>query len=188
MYFNRCKQSHCCSSLNNNNLNLITSSYLLFSLQHYLLSFNHSLLMTHFTSKCYYTFLLKIWHGSAAYLPVVIYYYTHFLLTIITHVEGSNGVNTGPTKHWLPFLNNTRTPYIENKALDSNLLQPKPPTKRILTTSHPPILESVLKPGLPKAAQFTPVLFPLPSLTFYGPHPPTPRGSRGSAMHVFVKA
>ena len=124
MYFNRCKQSHCCSSLNNNNLTLITSSYLLFSLQHYLVSFNHSLLMTHFTSKYYYT-LLKIWHGSAAYLPAVIHYYTHFLLTIITHVEGSNGVNTGLTKHWLPFLNNTRTPNIENRALDSNLLQPK---------------------------------------------------------------
>ena len=28
-------------------------------------------------------------------------------LTAITHVGGSNGVDTGPTKHWLHFLNNT---------------------------------------------------------------------------------
>ena len=29
-----------------------------------------------------------------------------FPLTLSTHVGGSNGVNTGPMKHWLPFLNN----------------------------------------------------------------------------------
>ena len=32
---------------------------------------------------------------------------TLIFFTVITHVGGSNGVNMGPIKHWLPFLNNT---------------------------------------------------------------------------------
>ena len=68
--------------------------------------FIHSLLMTHFTSNYYYTYYQR-WHGLAAYSPAVIHYNIHFLFTIITHVGGSNGVNTGAMKHWLPFLSNT---------------------------------------------------------------------------------
>ena len=64
--------------------------------------------------------------NAAAYLPAVIHYHTHFLLTIITHVGGSNGVNTGPMKHWLPFLNNTpfksRKILFNARGLGSNLL------------------------------------------------------------------
>ena len=30
------------------------------------------------------------WHGLAAYLPAIIHYFIHFLLTIITHVGESN--------------------------------------------------------------------------------------------------
>ena len=37
----------------------------------------------------------------------VIHHNNHFLFTIITHVGGSNGVNTGPEQHWVPFLNNS---------------------------------------------------------------------------------
>ena len=35
-----------------------------------------------FTSNYYYTYY-KRWHGLAAYLPAVIHYHTHFLLTIV---------------------------------------------------------------------------------------------------------
>ena len=87
------------------------------------------LLKTHFTTNYYCTYY-KRWHGLAAYSPAVIHYHTHFLLTIITHVGGSNGVTTGPMKHRLPFLNNTHPILIpkicfNDRALGSNLLQPK---------------------------------------------------------------
>ena len=68
-----------------------------------------ALLMTHFTSNYYHTYYQK-WHGLAAYSPhfrAVIQYHTHFLLTIYYTCRRSNGVNTGPMKHWLTFLNNT---------------------------------------------------------------------------------
>ena len=60
--------------------------------------------MTHFTSNYYYT-LMMTWVSC---IFAWIYSLSHpFSLTIITHVGGSNGVNTEPMKHWLPFLNNT---------------------------------------------------------------------------------
>ena len=51
--------------------------------------------------------------------------------------------------------------------------------KRRLSTSHNPILEPVFKPAR-QATQFTPILSPLPSLTFYGPHLPPPLPNFGS--------
>ena len=102
-------------------------------------------------------------------LPAVIYYHTYFLLTIISHVGGSNEVNTGPMKHWLPASLTTPTLFKSQKilcddiALGSNLLQ----------CWNPPS----------QATQFTPILSLLPSLTFYGP---SPRAPRGSAIHVFL--
>ena len=70
----------------------------------------------------YYCAYYERWHGLAAYLPAVIHYHTHFLLTIIIHVGGSNWVNTEPMKHWLPFFNNTKPIKI--------------PEKTFLTTEH----------------------------------------------------
>ena len=94
----------CWNSLNNNFFSPITSIYLLFSLQHYLLPFHPLTTMTHFTSNYYYT--LKI--AGVCCIFACSYSLSHlFSFTIITHVGGSNGVNTGPMKHWLPFLNNT---------------------------------------------------------------------------------
>ena len=54
--------------------------------------FIHSLRMTHFRSNYYYTYYIT-WHRLAAYLPAVIQFHTQFLLTIITHVEGSNRID-----------------------------------------------------------------------------------------------
>ena len=94
--------------------------------------FIHLLLLTHFTNDyTIYTLLDMAWvsfykANATAYLPAVIHYHTHFLLTIITHVGGSNGVNTGPMKHWPPFLNNTpfksRKILFNARGLGSNLL------------------------------------------------------------------
>ena len=66
--------------------------------------FIHSLLMTQLTSNYYYTLKIAcVWCIFAC-----IYSLSHpFSFTIFTHVGGSNGVNMGPMKHWLPFLNNT---------------------------------------------------------------------------------
>ena len=95
----------CCNSLNNNYFFLQLPAFTCYfhcSLISY--HFIHSLLMTHFTSNYYYT--LEI-----AYVCCIFacsYSLSHlFSFTIITHVGGSSGVDTGPMKHWLPFLNNT---------------------------------------------------------------------------------
>ena len=69
------------------------------------------LLMTHFTSNYYTTYYLRS-HGLAAYLPAVIHYHTHFLFTIITHVGGSNWVNTGPMKHQHQAHSNPRKTFL----------------------------------------------------------------------------
>ena len=100
-----------------------------------------------------------------AHSPAVIHYYTHFPVTIITHVGGSHGVNTGP-----PFLHQPQKILFKDRALCSNLLQPK----RRLTTPLLPILEPVLKSAL---ASY--ILCPPPS-------PPPARATRGSAIHVFL--
>ena len=66
--------------------------------------FIHSVLITHFTSNYCYTLKIACVCRIFAYSCSL----SHpFSFTIITHVGGSNGVNTGPMKHWLPFLNNT---------------------------------------------------------------------------------
>ena len=54
--------------------------------------FIHSLLITHFRSNYYDTYYLR-WHRLAAYLPAVFQFHSQFLLTIITHVEGSNRID-----------------------------------------------------------------------------------------------
>ena len=56
-----------------------------------------------------YKFTLAWVFVSHACTQITINTFTNhpFSFTIITHVGGSNGVNTDPTKHWLPFLNNT---------------------------------------------------------------------------------
>ena len=95
----------CCNSLNNiyffRQLPAFTC-YFHCSIISY--NFIHSLLMTYFTSNYCYT--LKI--AFVCCIFACSYSLSHpFSFTIITHVGGSNGVNTGPMKHWLPFLNNT---------------------------------------------------------------------------------
>ena len=95
------------------------------------------LLMTHLTSNYYSTYYLRS-HGLAAYLPAVIYYHTHFLLTIIIHVGGSNWVNTGPMKHWLLFFNNTKPIKIPGKPFLRQSTRFKfTPTKRRYSLSWP---------------------------------------------------
>ena len=99
----------------------ITRIYLLFSLQHYLTPFHplttndtrHKQLLLHL--------LLKMEWVSCIFTYSYSLHHTHFFITII-HVGGSNGVNTRPMKHWLPFLNNT-----------SPILHPENP---FLTTEH----------------------------------------------------
>ena len=54
--------------------------------------FIHSLLITHFRSNYYDTYYLR-WHRLAAYLPAVFQFHSQFLLTIITHVEGSSRID-----------------------------------------------------------------------------------------------
>ena len=67
--------------------------------------FIHSLLMTYFTSNYCYT--LKI--ACVCCIFACSYSLSHpFSFTITTHEGGSNAVNTGPMKHCLPFLNNTK--------------------------------------------------------------------------------
>ena len=102
-----------------------------------------------------------------------------------THVGGSNGVNTRAMKHWLPFLNNTRTLFKFQRILflTTEYWLTYTPTKRRLTKSHFPILEPVMKLTLPSYTiyssslpRFTPdILWTFPT-----------RGSRGSAIHVFL--
>ena len=97
----------CCNSNNN--------KYFFSSIISY--HFIHSLLMTHFTSN-YYT--LKI--ACVCCTFACSYSLSHpFSFTIITHVGGSNGVSTGPMKHWLPFLINTN-PFKSQKILFNKIL------------------------------------------------------------------
>ena len=118
----------------------------------------------------------KIENGLAAYLPAVIHYHTHFLLTIITQVGGSTWVNTGPMKHWLPFLNNTKPIKIPEKPFLRQSTRFKfTPTKRRLTTSPLPISEPVLKLALPSHTIYSNSL-PFHPWHFLGlsPSPPIP--------------
>ena len=95
----------CCNSLNSKYFFLQLPAFTCYfhcSIISY--HFIHSLLMTYFTSNYCYT--LKI--ACVCCIFACSYSLSHpFSFTIITHVGGSNGVNTGPMKHWLPFLNNT---------------------------------------------------------------------------------
>ena len=68
--------------------------------------FIHSLLMTHLTSNNYYTLIITDGVGQP-HIHLQLYTITPIFFTIITYVGGSNGVNTGPMKHQLTFLNNT---------------------------------------------------------------------------------
>ena len=57
-------------------------------------------------------------------------YHTHFLLTVITYLEGSNEVSMGPVQHWLPFVKTaalfkSQKILFKARAVGSNLLQPK---------------------------------------------------------------
>ena len=96
----------CCNSLNNKyffpQLPAFTCYFHCTIISYH---FTHSLLMTHFTSN-YYHYTLKI--ACVGCIFPCSYSLSHpFSFTMTTHVEGSNGVNTKPMKHWLPFLNNT---------------------------------------------------------------------------------
>ena len=95
----------CCNSLNSKYFFLQLPAFTCYfhcSIISY--HFIHSLLMTHFTSNYYYT--LEI--ACVCCIFACSYSLSHlFSFTIITHVGGSSGVDTGPMKHWLPFLNNT---------------------------------------------------------------------------------
>ena len=133
MYYNKCNHSPWCSSLNNKHFFAHYQHLLIvFTAGHYPLPF-HPLTTTDTLHNDYtiYTLLDMAWvsfykANATAYLPAVIHYHTHFLLTIITHVGGSNGVKTGPMKHWPPFLNNTpfksRKILFNARGLGSNLL------------------------------------------------------------------
>ena len=65
--------------------------------------------LQHYLEDISYKFTLAWVFVSHACTQITINTFTNhpFSFTIITHVGGSNGVNTDPTKHWLPFLNNT---------------------------------------------------------------------------------
>ena len=66
-----------------------------------------TMLKTYFTSHYYYKKMA--WVScifACSYSP------SHPFPLAMTHVGGSNGVNTGPMKHWLPFLNSTNPPSI----------------------------------------------------------------------------
>ena len=76
----------------------------------------HLLLPTHFTNNSYTNYYR--WHWLAFIKQMQLHISLQLstitpLLTIITHVEGSNGVKTEPMQHLLPFLNNTVTNPIE---------------------------------------------------------------------------
>ena len=95
----------CCNSLNNiyffRQLPAFTCYFHCSIISYH---FIHSLLMTYFTSN--YCYALKI--ACVCCIFACSYSLSHlFSFTIITHVGGSSGVDTGPMKHWLPFLNNT---------------------------------------------------------------------------------
>ena len=128
------------------------------------------------------------WVSCIFSLCAVIHYHTHFLLTIITHVGGSHGVNTLQThcKH----IVNIAYPSLTSPAplkVPENLFWRQSTgfrftsTKRRLRTSLIPILEPVLKlktrpPKLHNLFQFSsPVhpwhfmglLLPLPSFASF---------------------
>ena len=96
----------CCNSLNNKYFYLQLPAFTCHfhcSITSY--HFIYSLLITHFTSNYYYTLKIAFVCCEFAYS----YSLSHpFSFTIIIiHVGGSNGVNTGPMKRRLPFINNT---------------------------------------------------------------------------------
>ena len=86
----------------------ITRIYLLFPRQHYLLPFHPLTTNDTLHKQSLLHLLLKMAWVSCTYSFTYSYslHHTNFFI-IIPHVGGSNGVNTGPMKHWLPFLNNT---------------------------------------------------------------------------------
>ena len=97
----------CCSSLNNKYFCLQLPEFTCYfhcSIISY--HFIYSLLMTHFTSHYYYTLKIAWVNCIFAYSDSPSYLFS-LTIPVITNAGGSNGVNTGPMKHWLPFLNNT---------------------------------------------------------------------------------
>ena len=95
--------------------------------------------MTHFRSNYYYTYYLR-WHRLAAYLSAVIYFHTHFLLTIITYVGGSNRIDYISPSNIRASVE-TRLPQLHN-------LLPFPPL------FHPWHFMSLSPPPQPRFARF----------------------------------
>ena len=96
----------CCISLNNKYFFLQLPAFTCYfncSIISY--HFIHSLLMRHFTSNYYYT--LKVACVSCIIICLQLFSITPIFFYYNYTCRGSNGVNTGPVKHWLPFLNNT---------------------------------------------------------------------------------
>ena len=117
----------------------------------------------------------SLWGQLHSLLPAVIYYHTYFLLIIISHVGGSNEVNTGPMKHWLPASLTTPTLFkSQNIALGGRNLVRVRNIVQIYSSggTRPPKLHNLL--------QFSPSFHPL---HFMGLPPRVPQGS---AIHVFL--
>ena len=97
-----------------------------------------------------------------------------FFWLFITHVGGSNGVNTGPMKHWLTFLK-TPTPFNPRKSLltTKHGVQIYSNKKVIKYISHSSIRASIetRPPKLHNLLRFSPRFHPW---HFMGlPHPPS---------------
>ena len=99
-----------------------------------------------------------------------IHYHTHFLFSIITHVGGSNGVNTGPTQHSLTTATPIKSQKICFKRKSTGWK--RTPNKRRVSTPHLPILKPVShthnllhsSPALPSLSFHASLLQP-PSIT-----------------------
>ena len=102
--------------------------------------------------------------GYSLFCAVIHHHHTHFLLTIITHVGESDGVNMGPKKHCLPFLNNTSSPWSLRKSflMTEHWVQIYSNQKEIKYIWHSKIRASVetRPPKLHNLLQFSPPFHP----------------------------
>ena len=126
--------------------------------------------------SCVYTICLYLELAFETVFETV--FVNHFLFRIITHVGGSNGVNTGPMQHSLTTAIPIKCQKILFKRKSTGLKCT--PTKRRVSTSHLLIWEPVSQ--LHNLLHSSPAL---PSLSFHA-SPFHPRASRGFAMHVFL--
>ena len=111
-----------------------------------------------------------------------------FFWVFITHVGGSKGVNTGPMKHWLPFLNtdqphlNPRTSFLTTE----HWLQIYSNQKEIKYISHSNIRASV-ETRPPKLHSLLRFSLPFHPWHFMGlSSPPPPHRAREFLIHVFL--